>query len=148
MTQNNDYYPLSRESIILFATGTMGYSTNILSRRIVPRIYHPVGYPVLNFILYLLKDMKSGSLLSILYLSIISLRMGYSTRYSISFRPVVLTRLRNPPRTRLNPEIRRVTPPRCEAYIITIASFRYLFVTLNIFKYRIINYFLTKDQRD
>ena len=66
----------------------MEYSTNILSRGIVPRIYYPVGYPVLNFILYLLKDMKLESLLFILYPSTIPLEMEYPTGYSISFRLV------------------------------------------------------------
>ena len=67
----------------------MGYPTNILSRRIVPRIYYSVGYPILNFIPYLLKDMGLGSLLPILYPSIILLRIIYPTGYPISFRLVI-----------------------------------------------------------
>ena len=67
----------------------MGYPTNILSHGIVSRIYYPVGYPVLNFIPYLSKDMGLGSLLSILYLSTILLEIIYPTGYPISFRPVI-----------------------------------------------------------
>ena len=68
----------------------MEYPTNIPSYRIVPRIYYPVSYPVLNFISYLLKDMDLESLLSIPYPSIIPLRIIYPTGYPISFRPVAI----------------------------------------------------------
>ena len=82
--QNNNIHSL--ESLLSYPPPE--YSTNILSRGIVLRIYYPVRYPVLNFILYLLKDMNLKSLLSILYSSIISLKIIYATGYFISFRLV------------------------------------------------------------
>ena len=85
--QNDDQNTiLSLESLLSYSP--LEYPTNILSRRIVLRIYYPVEYSVLNFISYLLKDMKLESLLFILYSNIISLEIVYPTGYPISFRLV------------------------------------------------------------
>ena len=72
--QNND------QNTILYLESLLSYSL--------------LEYFVLNFILYLLKDISLESLLFILYLSTISLRIIYTTEYFISFRLVNLYRFK------------------------------------------------------